>query len=263
MATLKKTLLGLKSMFIRPTVRESAAAICTLFYLIFQSWRTFIYPLPPMLLRPICIASGVLLCTLYKPFNTKNASKPKKIFIAAFDIFCFLTAVAALVYHTTSYGRLLRRINYLDPVFTYEKVLLFALIIGITGAILRTVGKPLVIFILVFLAYAWVSPYLPGVLYYRGADLDKLTSLLLLGNEGIYGSARPRPQASLLDDGVRRAVLRRLGRAVPDRHRASRRREVKGQFGPRKAAVLSSCLFGMISGARRRTSPRPACSRSR
>ena len=62
----------LKKIFIRDTKRETLAVFITLAYLAFQCYRTFVYPLPAMMLRPIHVATVGMLCTLYVPFKTKD-----------------------------------------------------------------------------------------------------------------------------------------------------------------------------------------------
>ena len=62
----------LKKIFIRETKRETVAMFLTLAYLMFQCYRTFLHPLPALLIRPIHVASVALLCTLFVPFKTKD-----------------------------------------------------------------------------------------------------------------------------------------------------------------------------------------------
>ena len=179
----------LKKIFIRPTKRETVAAFITVLYLAFQCYRTFIYPLPAMLLRPIHVASVGILCALYVPFKTKDKSKLCQVAASVYDWFSYAAAVWILIYHVTQYKRIVTRLAYLDALYWYDIVTCILVIALIVGGILRTVGLPLAIFIGVAIAYGFFAPYLPGILYYQGLNLGKFTELMIMGNSGIYGSA--------------------------------------------------------------------------
>jgi TRAP transporter 4TM/12TM fusion protein len=244
-------LLRLKAMFIRDTPRYTLAAFITLAYLCFQIYRTFIYPLPPLLLRPLHVASVSLLCFLYQPIKLKeNASIVKKAMVKVFDLFGFIAAPLIILYHVVNYQHILTRVNYLDPLSLVDYLVCFSVLIIIIGGIWRTVGKALPLFMIAFLIYGFVSPYLPGILYYQGLNIYKLTSLLILGNEGIYGSATSAAAGflfwimlfgGLFSGGSGGSVLIDIGLLVGAK--------AKDNSAPAKAAVISSCLFGMISGS--------------
>ena len=180
---------SVRKIFIRPTMRETIAAFLTLAFLLFQIYRTFIHPLPPLLLRPVHVASVCLLCILFKPVDTSKFSIFRKIWTQLLEIIVYVTAACSILYHLTNYQRLIRRINYVDSVETYEKVLCVLLVVTILTAIWRSVGKALPIFISIFLIYGFAAPYLPGFLFYPGLNLHKLTSLSFLGTRA--STARP------------------------------------------------------------------------
>ena len=69
---------AVKELLIRDTVRETAAVWVTLAYLCFQLYRTFLNPLPPLILRPIHVTLMCLLCYLSVPVD-KESSLLKKI----------------------------------------------------------------------------------------------------------------------------------------------------------------------------------------
>ncbi len=242
---------GLKQVFIRKTKRETAAILLTLVYLCFQVYRTFITPLPPLLIRPIHVASVSLLCILFVPWKGID-KRPYwvQLLANAFDVFGVAAAVVVLYYHITNYSRLIRRINYLDPVGTMDKIVCVLVIIIIVGGIWRTVGKPLAIFISLAVLYGFVSHTLPGILYYQGLDIPKFTQLMVMGTEGIYGSACSAAAGflfwmmlfgGLFSGGSCGQVLIDLGMLAGVKS--------KDASAPAKAAVCSSCLFGMISGS--------------
>ncbi len=240
----------LKKIFIRDTKRETIAMFLTLAYLAFQCYRTFIHPLPALLIRPIHVASVALLCTLFVPFKTKDKPAFVKTLANIYDIFCYFASVWVIVYHVSQYKRLVMRLAYMDPQYWYDRVTCIFVILLIIGGILRTVGIPLVAFILIAILYGFIAPMLPGILYYQGLDLVKLTELMVMGTAGIYGSALSAASGflfwmmlfgGLFAGGACGQVLIDLGLLAGAKS--------KDASAPAKAAVMSSCLFGMISGS--------------
>ncbi len=240
----------LKKIFIRDTKRETIAMFLTLAYLAFQCYRTFIHPLPALLIRPIHVASVALLCTLFVPFKTKDKPAFVKMLANVYDIFCYFASVWVIVYHVSQYKRLVMRLAYMDPQYWYDRVTCIFVILLIIGGILRTVGIPLVAFILIAILYGFIAPMLPGILYYQGLDLVKLTELMVMGTAGIYGSALSAASGflfwmmlfgGLFAGGACGQVLIDLGLLAGAKS--------KDASAPAKAAVMSSCLFGMISGS--------------
>ena len=238
----------IKRMLIRATPRETAAAWVTLIYLSFQVYRTFIHPLPAMLLRPVHVASIGLLCLLYHP--GKATGKVSKTLNEIMNWIVYLGAPYIIYYSFTEYDRLNARIAFLDPVLLCDKVVCVLLIFMILLGIWRTVGKVLSIFIMVFIAYVWVAPVLPGILHYQGMTFNKFVDLMVMGTAGIFGSASGASAgfmywimifgrlfafcgggAVLIDIGMRAGS------------------KAKDNSGPAKAAVLASGLMGMISGS--------------
>jgi TRAP-type uncharacterized transport system fused permease subunit len=67
-------------------------------------------------------------------------------------------------------------------------------IVGIIGIIMvieaarRTVGWPMIIVALVFLLYAFMGPYAPGILAHRGVGYAEMFDHLWYTTEGIFGT---------------------------------------------------------------------------
>lgn len=240
---------ALKDLFIRDTVRETAAVWVTLAYLLFQIYRTFINPLPPLLLRPIHVTLISLLCYLSIPVD-KEKSVLSRVINSGLEWLSILSTPFLLWYTVTQYSRLNARISYLDPVLLIDHIACIILVILILGIIWRTIGKVLAIFISIFIAYAWVGPYLPGLLRYDGMTLDKFTDLIIMGTNGIFGSATSAASTfvfwvmifgTLFATTGGGDVLIDVGLKVGAKS--------KDNSGPAKAAVIASGLMGMISGS--------------
>ena len=62
----------------------------------------------------------------------------------------------------------------------------FMIILALLEAARRSIGLPMVIVALAFTVYAFLGPYLPGFLAYRGVSVTKYLSQMALSTEGIY-----------------------------------------------------------------------------
>ena len=162
----------IRNTLIRPSARETAAVWATLAYLLFQLYRTFIDPLPPLILRPIYVAMTGVICCLFSPAKTEGKSAFVKIYNYMLDAVIFCSFPFHIWYTLSQYSRVLTRIPYLDPVLFVDKLECVLLLIMIVGLILRSVGKALTIFCGVFLIYPFVSKWLPGILYYKGMSFE-------------------------------------------------------------------------------------------
>jgi TRAP-type uncharacterized transport system fused permease subunit len=87
---------------------------------------------------------------MYIPWKTDGFGPIRKFLYWVFDLFGYIAAPCIIFFFIFNYDRLIERINYLDPVSPLENVIAISLIILIVGGILRTIGKPLAIFIGVF-----------------------------------------------------------------------------------------------------------------
>ncbi len=248
--TLGKKSVGqqLREILIKENPRATAAVWVTLAYLIFQLYRTFINPMVPMLVRPIHVSSIGFLCVLLNP--GKHKSKAGHAFDVVSDWFVFITFFYHIWYALSQFERLGLRVNYLDPVNPIDIFECITLIVLVMLGIYRTVGLTLVIFIGVFILYVWTAKWLPGILYYGGMNLNKFTDLMVMGSEGIYGTATGAGSGfmywimifgSLFGTCGGGQVLIDIGIKFGARS--------NDNSGPAKAAVMASGLMGMISGS--------------
>lgn len=239
---------SLKETLIRATPRETAGVWVTIFYLLFQLYRTFINPMVPMLVRPIHVASIGTLCFLFNP--GKSTSKIGKTLNTLMDWFVYITFIFHMWYAVTQYQRLSVRVGYLDPVYLVDIIECIAMVVMILIGIYRTVGLTLTIFISVFIVYAWTSNYLPGILYYKGVNLQKFVDLLVMGSDGIYGTATGASSGFMYWIMIFGALFGTCGggQVLIDIGMRFGARS-KDNSGPAKAAVMASGLMGMISGS--------------
>lgn len=161
-----------------------------------------------------------------------------------------LSALAAL-----SFGwvllereRILWRFVYVDPISTVDFVLGIAAVLLVIEATRRTLGWTLVWVSAAFLAYAFVGPYMPGILAHKGVTLPLLVEHLYLVPEGLFSQITGIMATYLMVFLTFGTVLRLAG---ADRIFSELAIAAAGRSagGPAKAAVMGSSLMGMLSGS--------------
>lgn len=145
-------------------------------------------------------------------------------------------------------------INYQQLVLRAGTVTAVDMAVGLLGVLLvleaarRVVGLPMVIIACGFVVYAFIGPYLPGMLAHRGVDISELVGHLFFTTEGIFGIPLGVSSTFIFLFILFGAYLETtgLGRFFIDLANA-----VAGwaSGGPAKVAVLSSGLMGTVSGS--------------
>ena len=111
----------------------------------------------------------------------------------------------------------------------------------------RNIGWPIVILAVIFLAYAFLGPYLPGIFMHRGYTLERVIAQLYLGGGGIFTTPLGVSSTFVIMIVIFGAVLEHsgAGKVLMDIATGATGR---ARGGPAKAAVVGSSLMGMISG---------------
>ena len=147
---------------------------------IFQLYTATFGVLDAQLQRAVHLGFGLALVYLLYP-TRKSWSRTK---LHPFDLLLAILGAAAPAYILIEYNQLVMRSGL---VTTPD------LVVGILGILLvveatrRVVGIPMVTVVLLFLAYAFAGPYMPGVLAHRGLTLSQLVGHLFFTTEGIFG----------------------------------------------------------------------------
>ncbi|MTH77123.1 TRAP transporter permease [Paracoccus aestuariivivens] len=122
------------------------------------------------------------------------------------------------------------------------------LIVTLLEAVRRSMGWPLPVIAILFMAYAYFGKSMPGIFVHPGADWKAIVNHLYLTSQGIYGTALG-VIATYVFHFVLFGVMAQkigLGQLFIDLATA-----LTGRFsgGPAKVSVLSSALMGSISGS--------------
>ena len=215
-------------------------AICILFSC-FQLYTAIFDVLDAHLQRTIHLCFGLVLIYLLYPAR-KSWSRKK---MNPLDAILAVLSVVATMYLVINYKELVTRAGMNTPT---------DIVIGVIGVLLvfeatrRTVGWPMLTVALVFLAYAFLGPYMPGILAHRGVSFDELVSHLYFTTEGIFGVPMGVSSTFIFLFILFGAYLDAtgLGKFFIDFANALAGWAVGG---PAKVAVLSSGLMGTVSGS--------------
>ena len=162
-----------------------------------------------------------------------------------FDMVIAVIAAVSAMYIALDYDGLVAR--YGAPI-TRDIVMGAALVILLLEASRRVIGPALPIIGLVFTGYAFLGPYMPDLIAFKGVSLNRFMGQMTMSTEGIYGIP--------LDVSATIVFLFVLFGAMLDRAGAGNyfiqlALSLLGGFkgGPAKAAIVGSGLTGLVSGS--------------
>ena len=220
-----------------------AARLCTILAVLmslFHLYASGIHMLPQAQHRAIHLAFALALTFLVYP--AVNSQKKK---VPLFDVAAIIFCLFVGGYLVVDYMNLVMRAG--DPLMR-DLVLGGITLFLVLEATRRTMGWPLVIVALSFLAYALFGHFIPGSLGHREYDLSRIIEHLFLTSEGIYGVCIYVTATFVFMFILLGAFLNVTGGAQSFIDLAF---ALTGKYrgGPAKAAVVASGLMGTISGS--------------
>lgn len=164
------------------------------------------------------------------------------------DLALAALSLACLGYMFVYYDYVVNRFPTAHPLFPADKV------VGVVGTLLvleatrRTIGASLPIVALCFIAYGLAGPWLPGVLQHRGLSLEITIDQTWFTTEGVFGIPLGVAGSYVILFIIFGAFLEKSGAGQFFMNFAN---AVAGgaRGGPGKVSVVSSSLFGTISGS--------------
>lgn len=222
------------------------AAAWSVFQLSIASWLT----INSDYIRSIHLAFALLLCFLTKPLlkrkikNQHTANIFNKWGRTISICLAIIASVAALVF-LLDYDGISSR--YGAPILR-DIIVGLLLIALLLEACRRIIGPALSIIAICFCAYAFLGPYMPAMIAFKGVSLSRFIGQMTMSTEGIYGVPL-RVSATIVFLFVLFGSM--LERAGGGQFFTELSLCLLGRFkgGPAKAAVLSSGLTGMVSGS--------------
>ncbi len=122
------------------------------------------------------------------------------------------------------------------------------LVVALLEATRRSMGWPLPIIAILFMAYALAGPVFPGLLKHAGASWTQLINHQYLTSQGVYGVAVGVVATYVFHFVLFGVLATRIGLGQLFLDVAS---TVAGRYagGPAKVSVFGSAMFGMLSGS--------------
>jgi TRAP transporter 4TM/12TM fusion protein len=168
--------------------------------------------------------------------------------IPLLDFALALLSIACAVYFASQGQRVAERIEGVDPVYAADIAFGLVLLALLIESCRRTTSSILAIIGVLFIIYIFAGPYLPGGLHHRGMSLARFVDLQVLSTEAIFGTPISASAHMVFYFVLVGAFLERSGAGKLFVDLAFC---VTGRAwgGAAKASVISSGLFGTISGS--------------
>ena len=192
-------------------------------------------------MRAIHVGIGISLAFFIYPFS--KLLKKEKLYW--WDI---LIVVGILVSNINIYLKTMEVYNNPGGASNLDLVLGIFLFVMVLEATRRAIGMIVPGLLLAMIGYIYISPYLSGVWQMRGLSWDLLVNSIYFSPLGIYGSVTGMSATFIAMFVIFGALLSvtGAGKTFIDIALA-----LTGKFtgGPAKTAVISSAMFGSISGS--------------
>ena len=226
-------------------VIPAVAVTWSLFQLSIASW----WVLDSTFARAIHLSFALVIVFLNYPMLKRPLGRLNMLWatdrIPVADYGVAIIAALASAYIAIDYDGLTLR--YGAPILR-DLVMGLLLVVLLLEACRRVIGPALPIISTVFIFYAFLGPYMPGIIAFKGVSLNRFVGQMTMSTEGIYGIP--------LYVSVRIVYLFVLFGAMLDKAGGGRyfirlALSLLGGFkgGPAKAAVMGSGLTGLVSGS--------------
>jgi len=196
-----------------------------------------------LILRGVHLGFAYVLIFLVYPRGARDRDR-----VLPADLLLIGLTLASIGWLFWNYEHVRTRIYYVDDPTAGDRIFGAILVLVTLEAARRTIGWVMPATAGVFLAYAFAGPYLPGLLRHPGMSFDLVVDQLYLTTEGIWGIPVAVSATYVILFVIFGAFLERsgTGQFFMDFARAL---TGGARGGPGKISVVSSSLFGTISGS--------------
>lgn len=189
--------------------------------------------------RALLLMFGLVIVFLERPL------KPGWRWSVWIDTFLAVLSIAVCSYLVFSWKSIVFRAGEAMP---WDWVLGIILVFLLFEAARRSIGLAMPIIATISLLYAFFGPYMPAIIAHRGFTPAQMLSTVFLTTEGIWGTALGVGANIIVYFLIFTAFLAVTGASNAFLELAN---SLVGKFrgGPAKMAVVSSAVFGTISGS--------------
>ena len=190
-----------------------------------------------------------LMFTMVLIFFLYPFSKEKGAYISRLGDFVLLgISLGGILYLFFNYEYFITRYPYVHPLSAADMVIGILFVLALLEAARRSIGLAMPITAIAFLIYAYVGPYLPGLLRHAGFNTEVIIDQLYMTTEGIFGIPLGVSATYVILFVIFGVFLEKSGTGQFFMELAAATTG-KAAGGPGKIAVVSSGLFGTISGS--------------
>jgi len=150
---------------------------------LFQLYTAGFGALTAMFQRGIHIMLILAIVFLYYPAS-KRASRDKFDGYLAFDLALFALSFAVVIYIIVSFDQIVERQGEWTTLDIAMGIIAILLVLEATR---RVIGLFMAVICAVFIFYAYLGPYIPGILAHKGYNTHRIVGQLYLTTEGIFG----------------------------------------------------------------------------
>jgi len=204
------------------------------------------YPPIPMLARPLHVMIAVVLIFLWQPLAGRDG-KTKPLH-ATIDLALLAGCIAATVYYWLRADYLTERMENVDVVLPSDLLFGLLTLVLLCEATRRVLGWNLLSVILVFVVYGFAGPYLPGWAYFAGFKIPEFVEIMTMTGHGIFGITTETSLTLVFYFLAFSAIYAASGGTELFMDLALKL-VGKRNGGAAKAEVVSSALFGTVSGS--------------
>ena len=255
-------------------IRNISAILVTIAFFVFQMYLALVKQMTLMLQTPIHMCFALALVYIYNPTDKGYLKKLRKKCEAEgrqateaetkkwawtrwIDVVFYAAIVYVFIYTIQNITRLQSYdMAVMKPILA-DKIAMVLIVVLLLDAVRRTLGNVLFYFIIAFIIFSWVSPFLPQSVFRTVATaknktfprmFEKFVEGMTMAEQGIYGTPLQTSCTSLFYFIVFGAFFSECGggQLLID---VGMKFSNKSSGGPAKAAVISSGLMGMVSGS--------------
>lgn len=213
-------------------------------FAIFHLYTSMFGSFPPSLQRPIHVVFAAVLAFLLSA-SRRDRKKNSWLF---FDIILSVLALFALGYFVWQNEAMAEWMIFITPFGNVEFFIGVVTILLLLEATRRVAGLPLAIVTATFILYGRYGSYLPGFFRHAGFSWKRLVEFLCFGLNGVYGMPSGVSATFIAMFIIFGCFFEKAGGAQAMLNFG---KYTVGQMrgGPAKIAVLTSALFGIVSGS--------------
>jgi len=193
-------------------------------------------PQIPMLERTLHVMVAMLLVFLWLPRQRW------------LDVLLLAAAAATTVYYALNFRYLTERMENVDPVLPLDQVFGLLTLLLLLEAVRRVLGWNLFAVVMVFIVYGFTAHWMPGWLHFHGFGFAEFIEIMTMTGHGIFGITT-ETSVNIVFYFLAFSAVYMVAGGTELFMDVALKLVGKRPGGAAKAEVVSSALFGTVSGS--------------